>query len=82
MYGNLRIRPCPTEHDYVIIYGPCFVTKKEYQVKVLKHQFYDWYHGGKLIQNAMPDLSREDREFLISGTSPEGWKQLFGDGSE
>jgi hypothetical protein len=33
--------------------------------------------GGELIQNAFPDLTREDREFLISRTSPEGWKRLF-----
>lgn len=34
--------------------------------------------GGELIQNALPNLSSDDREFLISGMSPEGWEKLFG----
>jgi hypothetical protein len=29
-------------------------------------------------REAFPELAKEDREFLISGTSPEGWKMLFG----
>lgn len=33
---------------------------------------------GELIQNAMPNLSSDDWEFLISGYSPEGWEKLFG----
>lgn len=34
---------------------------------------YDRWKGGELIQVAMPELSPEDREFLISGMSPDGW---------
>ena len=34
--------------------------------------------GGALIQDAIPDISSDDREFLISGMSPEGWEKLFG----
>lgn len=34
--------------------------------------------GGALIQVACPELSSDDREFLISGMSPEGWEKLFG----
>lgn len=32
------------------------------------------YEGGAFIQNAMPSVAKEDREFLMSGLSPEGWK--------
>jgi hypothetical protein len=35
--------------------------------------------GGKFIQDAMPDVSAEDREFVISGITPEEWKQAFGE---
>jgi hypothetical protein len=35
--------------------------------------------GGELIQNAMPNLSVEEREFLITGTTPEEWKAIFGE---
>jgi len=36
----------------------------------------DTWKSGKLIQNVMPHLSAEEREFLISGTTPSEWKIL------
>ena len=37
-----------------------------------------WENGGELIQNVMPDLSADDREFLLSGITPEEWAETFG----
>jgi hypothetical protein len=31
----------------------------------------------KRIQDALPDTSLEDREFLLSGISPAGWDKMF-----
>lgn len=45
-----------------------FVTPDELQ---------SWIDG-ELIQNAMPYLSAEEREFLISGSTPEEWDAAFG----
>jgi hypothetical protein len=36
-----------------------------------------WLVGGMLIQSALPYLSAEDREFLLSGTTPEEWATLM-----
>ena len=36
------------------------------------------WRGGELIQDAMPTLSAEEREFLVSGCTPEDWQQLWG----
>lgn len=33
---------------------------------------------GMLIQEALPELSAEDREFLISGLCPDCWNALWG----
>ena len=44
---------------------------REYNERTLpisKEQLSSWI-GGELIQNAMPDLSIKDREFLISGAN-------------
>jgi hypothetical protein len=38
------------------------------------------YQSGKLMQEAFHFLTAEEREFLISGMTPEEWKELFGDG--
>jgi hypothetical protein len=64
------------EHTYTFT-GPCGVTKKSYSVTVPAAGLYK-YNNGAYIQAAFPKLSADDREFLISGTSPEGWDQLFG----
>ena len=39
---------------------------------------YRAWREGKLIQDAMPDVPPELREFLISGITPEEWKETFG----
>jgi hypothetical protein len=33
---------------------------------------------GKLIQDAMPELSADEREFVKTGITGEEWDQLFG----
>lgn len=40
--------------------------------------FYSWQRGETLVQTAMPYLSVDDREFIISGCTPEDWQKLFG----
>jgi hypothetical protein len=37
---------------------------------------------GELIQNAMPHLSADDREFVKTGITGEEWDQLFGGAEE
>lgn len=38
----------------------------------------DSWRNGELIQNAMPQLDAQQREFLISGSTPEEWDEVFG----
>lgn len=39
----------------------------------------DWAEGKdeRLIQVAFPDLTEDQREFLVSGSTPEEWAELF-----
>ena len=39
----------------------------------------DWA-AGKNVQNVFPDLSADDREFLMTGITPAEWDAAFGDG--
>jgi len=39
--------------------------------------FMTYVRQGKLIQDAMPDVSAENREFLISGICPDCQKEIF-----
>jgi hypothetical protein len=36
------------------------------------------WEGGKLIQEAFPDLSADEREFLMTGSTPAEWQEIFG----
>jgi hypothetical protein len=48
------------------------------EIAITEAQYNNWI-SGMLIQNAMPNLSADDREFLISGITPEEWDKHFGE---
>lgn len=37
------------------------------------------YHNGAMVQDAFPNLTADQREFIISGTTAEEWNNLFKD---
>ena len=40
------------------------------------------WRAGELIQNVMPHLTSEEREFLISGSMPDEWDEVMRDYEE
>lgn len=46
-------------------------------IPVSQEQVDLWVEGA-LIQDVMPDLSPDQREFMISGSTPEEWEEYFG----
>lgn len=36
-----------------------------------------WMQTGEPIQNVLPRLSPDDREFLLTGVTPEEWDEAF-----
>ena len=55
-------------------------TGKE-RSRVMEMTAADWRAWSKecvLIQQAFPYLSADDREFLMTGCTPEEWEELFG----
>lgn len=47
---------------------------RDREIDVTQEQI-DLWDNGVLIQNAMPHLSDDDREFLMTGVTPEEWAQ-------
>ena len=45
-------------------------------IQVSQDQITSWQNG-ELIQNAMPGLSADDREFLMTGITPDEWEDNF-----
>lgn len=44
---------------------------------VTMDQLESWQNG-ELIQVVMPNLTPDEREFLITGITPDEWKKIFG----
>ena len=51
------------------------------EIDVTIDQILAW-EMGELLQNAMPHLSADDREFVKTGITGEEWDQLFGGAEE
>ena len=56
----------------------CSVTGKIYSVEVDPMKYYEWSVDKKLIQDVFPLMSIDDREFLISGFTPQEYENLYG----
>jgi hypothetical protein len=46
---------------------------------VSKDAYALWESGGMLIQDAMPDLTADQREFIKTGITAEEWDAAFGE---
>jgi hypothetical protein len=66
--------------------GKAVVTKQSPLSKVwhtvvlvmTENQYSNW-QGGELIQNALAHLTAEEREFLMTGITPDEWNEAFGE---
>ena len=48
-------------------------------IPVTYDQLYEWQQRGVMIQNAMPNLTADQREFLMTGVTAEEWNEMWGD---
>ena len=46
------------------------------EIEVTQEQLSSW-ENGTLIQNAMPNLSADEREFIKTGITPAEWDSAF-----
>ena len=53
-----------------------YITTKD--IKISIHQLNAWKNG-MLIQDAMPQVSASDRQFIKTGITSEEWDGLFKD---
>ena len=48
----------------------------EMEIDITEQQLQKW-RDGMMIQHAMPTLTADEREFLMTGIIPEEWDSLF-----
>ena len=56
--------------------GHCVVTKQPHEISVLGTELDEWLDSDKSIQHCL-SCSGDDREFLMTGISPDGWEIMF-----
>ncbi len=64
--------------DTVVVAGRCVATGQAYTIRVPASEWRAW-EAGVVIQVAMPSVSMDDRETLLSGLTPAGFRAWFGD---
>ena len=54
-----------------------WVTRRQRAVDMgLKLDAFERWKDGACIQDVFPELSADDREFLLTGLTPEDWEKL------
>lgn len=48
----------------------------------INQAWFDWQQKGEYIQKAFHFLNDDEREFLMTGITPEEWKELFPKGDD
>lgn len=56
--------------------SPVSGVTRTLEIAVTQAQLNSW-NSGALIQNAMPNLSADDREFIMTGITPDEWEAMF-----
>ena len=49
----------------------------EMEIPCTPEQILFWQKSGRPIQDVLPHLSLDQREFLMSGSTPAEWDELF-----
>lgn len=61
----------------IIRYSPLTGKFNKAIIMVTEEQYHNWKQKRMLIQDAMPQLTNEEREFLMTGYTPDDWTAMF-----
>jgi len=61
--------------------SPITGITRELDLPITHTQYAMWIQGA-LIQDACPDLTPDEREFIVSGVYGDEWNELWGKGEE
>ena len=48
-------------------------------LNISEQKLQDWEEGELLAQDAFPNLDDDEREFIMTGITPEEWNAAFGE---
>ena len=56
------------------VFGQCEITGKNFELFIPTEEFFIYTQGFKNLDEALKSLSKEEREFISKGISPEAQK--------
>lgn len=59
------------------VHRVCIHCEDETFFMMTKEQYNKWQIRGMFVQDVFPHLSSEIREWMISGTHPHCWNEIF-----
>jgi len=63
-----------SKNNEIRIFGQCEVTAKNFEIYVPVEGFFVYQQGFKTIAEALSNTPPEERDFILTGVSPEGRK--------
>ena len=80
--GNINVTSSFRNKGAVVVTNISRLTGKlnHVEMDIDFDTFFDAFNaweGGELIQNAFPNLSADDREFIVSGITADEWNLAF-----
>jgi hypothetical protein len=72
-----RLTFFPDGTALVIRYSPWTGKFNKVTIRLTEEQYNNWHNKRMLIQDAMPHLDKDEREFLMTGYTPTDWATIF-----
>lgn len=76
LIGKPHFFRSPTE---IVAHKTCTVTGKNYSVSFPIEKLAEYESREKHIQDIFPDMTAEQREFLMTGLTPDEWNHIMGE---
>jgi len=67
-----------SKNNQIRIFGACEITGKNFEMYAPVEGFFVYLQGFKVIAEALSSTPAEEREFILTGISPEGRKAKGG----
>ena len=80
MNANIKVFKVQTGAHYILS-GECIMCKIPQAVTVTTQAFFNWQHG-TFVQNAFPEATSDQREFLVSGICGKCFDKMFAESDE
>lgn len=71
-----EVKVGPMSETEVVVKTKCPICGRPQNVVVPREGYENWRHKGKLIQNALPTASADEREALMTGICSDCWAKL------